>query len=112
MKALTASVSVVMSKPKHAETLRVAGLLDDAETVAVATMRAGADKATQELSFTLAEGVRLAEACLAGNERALTTPGLARILASTTAILFRVSVAGGCIQQRNEDAVPDGHCND
>jgi len=110
MKKISAPVLVTMAKPKGFDTLRVAGLLDDNETVAVATTRPGAEEGVEELSFTLTEAVHLAEQCLAGHERALTTPGLARILSATVAILFRVSLAGGTIQQK--DAGGHGHSPD
>lgn len=112
MKSISTPVIVTMARPKGADTLRVAGLLDDNQTIAVATTRPGAAEATEEITFALGEAVHLAEQCLAGHERALTTPGLARILSATIAILFRISIAGGSIQQQNEDAGAYGHRDD
>lgn len=77
--------------------LRVAGLLPDGETIAVASMQAGDRTAVSELEFALGETLSLAEACLAGDQRALTTPGLTRRLSATLAILFRVAVERGAV---------------
>ena len=38
-------------------------------------------------------------AALSGDRRALTTPGLARTLSATVAILFRVCLATGALQE-------------
>lgn len=76
---------------------RVAGLLPDGETIAVASMQAGDKTAVSELEFPLGETLCLAEACLAGDQRALTTPGLTRRLSATLAILFRVAVERGAV---------------
>lgn len=97
------------SVPVPAEQLRrVVGLLDDQATIVVATMVAGESEARTEISYTLSQGVDLALACLAGNRRALTTPGLARILSSTVALLLRVSLASGGLSQTG-DFLHDGH---
>lgn len=114
MKALTVQLKVDIARPQGVETLRVAGFLDDGETIAIATMAEGASRATHELSCRIGDVAQLAEACLAGNERALTTPGLARMLAATTALLFRVALTSGGIEKRlnHEDAGIDGHCGD
>lgn len=77
---------------------RVVGLLGDNETVAIALMVAGEPVAQAELGFSLTDGLRLAEAVLAGDRRAMTTPGLARMLSATAALLFRVSQAAGAFQ--------------
>lgn len=83
---------------KAAHLRRVVGLMPDNETVVVAAMVAGAGQAKTETAYTLAEAVEIAEACLSGERRALTTPGLARILSSAVAILFRVSLSRGGLQ--------------
>ena len=85
---------------------RVAGLLPDNETVAVATKTAEGTIANGELTFKLNEANALAEAVLAGDARARTTPGLARILSASVAVLFRVCHAAGALQaiQKIEDA--------
>lgn len=86
---------------------RVAGLLPDNETVAVATKTAEGTIANGELTFSLSDINRLAEAVLAGDARARTTPGLARILSASVAVLFRVCHAAGALQpimQTIEDA--------
>jgi hypothetical protein len=77
---------------------RVAGLLDDNLTIVVAKMTAGDNIAHPELSFELVDALRLANAALAGHRRALTTPGIARKLSATVAILFRVCLTAGAIQ--------------
>jgi hypothetical protein len=77
---------------------RVAGVLPDNETVALGRMVAGSGAVETEFTFTLAEGQALCEACLAGDRRALTRPGLARILSATAAVLFRVAHHAGSFQ--------------
>jgi hypothetical protein len=78
---------------------RVAGILDDNATVAVAAMHTGDKIVTPEVEFNLGEALALSEACLSGDRRALTTPGLARILSASVAVLFRVSHAAGAFEQ-------------
>lgn len=92
---------------------RVVGLLDDRETVAIAIMKAGDALAEPEFTFKLADAVALAERALAGDRRALTTPGLARILSASAALLFRVSQAAGAIQATgHHDGTGSGHLDD
>lgn len=103
MKALSVSVDVgnlAAGTGPNGHFRRVAGLLDDRETVVVATMVAGQGQCNAELAFALADAVRLAEAVLAGDRRAMTTPGLARTLSATAALLFRVSLAAGALQKQ------------
>jgi len=76
---------------------RVAGLLD-AQTLCVATMVAGEAEARTELIFSVDDAVRLAGRVLAGDPRARTQPGLARILSATACVLFRVAQQAGGIQ--------------
>lgn len=102
------AVRVPLAFRKGSDTMRVAGLLDDDTTVVVATMTPEAELATPELAFELAQALQIAEACLAGHTCALTTPGLARILSATVAILFRVSLAAGAIAKIQGDHA-DGH---
>lgn len=83
---------------------RVAALAHDNTAIVVATMVAGEANARHEHSYQLGYAAALAEACLSGDRRALTTPGLARILSSAVAVLFRVSLAAGSIQRED-----DGH---
>lgn len=98
-----------LSAPQPALQLRrVVGKLDDQQTIVVATMTSGESTARAELSFRIDEAAALAHACLAGNRRALTTPGLARILSSTVALLLRVSLASGGLQQSG-GFLHDGH---
>lgn len=101
MKALTVFVDVAnlaADAGPDGHFRRVVGLLDDRETVAIAQMVAGQAVAETELSFRLTHALRLAEAVLAGDRRAMTTPGLARTLSATAALLFRVSHAAGAFQ--------------
>lgn len=112
MEALNVSVQVSISAPKGGETLRVAGFTDDSERISIATMEPGSNAGTHELTFTLGQALEIAEHCLAGNPRALTTPGLARILSATVALLFRVSMAAGAITTVRGDEHGDGHRQD
>ncbi|CDX54527.1 hypothetical protein MPL1032_190135 [Mesorhizobium plurifarium] len=105
MRALTVAVDVRDLTRAGVGARRIAGVLDDNQTIAVCAMQDGDRIATPENEFSLADAKLLAEACLSGDRRALTTPGLARILSSTVAVLFSVSTAAGAFQ-RIED--PDG----
>lgn len=92
---------------------RVAGLMEDDRTVAVAAMATGETSATIEFTFDLAEAHALALAALSGDRRAMTTPGLARKLSATVAILFRVCLATGGLQQEDgHDGGGGGHGGD
>lgn len=105
MKALTVAIDVAnltADAGPDGHFRRVVGLLDDRETVAIAQMVAGEPVAQTELSFRLTDAQRLAEAVLAGDRRAMTTPGLARMLSATAALLFRVSHAAGAFQTIEE----------
>jgi len=92
---------------------RVVGLMNDNATIGVCAMRDGDRIVNTELEFNLAEAARLAELILSGDQRAKTTPGLARILSASVAMLFRVSLAAGALQQtegldeRRDDDFPD-----
>ncbi len=106
------NLSVLVNVPDQAAPgrRRVAGLLDDNQTIVVASMLEGGTIAELELSFRLCDAVAIAEAALAGDRRAMTTPGLARILSTTAAILFRVSLHAGGLQQLGEiDERGGGH---
>lgn len=83
--------------------LRGAGILDDGMTMAVCRRGAGETTATTELSMPLGEAVDLAERVLSGDARAATTPGLARILSASVAILFRVALTSGAIIRDGDD---------
>ncbi|GAA2871779.1 hypothetical protein GGQ99_000984 [Aminobacter niigataensis] len=101
MKSITVAVDVAnlaAGAGPRGHFRRVVGLLDDRQTVAIATMVSGQAVAEHELSFRLDDGLRLAEAVLAGDRRAMTQPGLARTLSATAALLFRVSHAAGAFQ--------------
>lgn len=82
---------------------RVAGHLDDMCTLAIASMTVGTDIADIELRFDINEAHALALAALSGDRRALTTPGIARKLSATVAILFRVCLASGGLQHIGVD---------
>ena len=105
MRALTVSVDVRDLARQGLGARRIAGLIEDRETLAVCSITEGDRIATPEFEFSLAEALALSEACLSGDRRALTTPGLARILSATVAVLFRVSLAAGAMQRQE---VPDG----
>ncbi|MCZ8545050.1 hypothetical protein OOJ09_12725 [Mesorhizobium qingshengii] len=95
---------------------RVVGLMDDNATIGVCAIRDGDRTATAELEFNLGEAARLAELILSGDQRAKTTPGLARILSASVAVLFRVSLAAGALQQQLQtedfDGRDGGHLDD
>jgi hypothetical protein len=77
---------------------RTVGYFDDRQTIAVARMVAGEKVAETELIFTIGEAISLAEKALSGDRRALTTPGLARILSASVALLSRVSLTAGAFE--------------
>ncbi len=92
---------------------RVVALSEDGTSLVVATMTAGEGVATTELTFRLDEARALAERVLSGDRRAMTQPGLARILSATAALLFRVSLAAGAIQETPDGGGErDGHLRD
>lgn len=80
---------------------RVVGLMEDNATIGVCSIRDGDKIANTELEFNLGEAAQLAELILSGDQRAKTTPGLARILSASVAMLFRVSLAAGALQQQH-----------
>jgi len=82
---------------------RVVGLMEDNATIGVCSIRDGDKIANTELEFNLGEAAHLAELILSGDQRAKTTPGLARILSASVAMLFRVSLAAGALQQLTGD---------
>lgn len=90
---------------------RVVCLSEDGAALTVATMTAGEDMATHELTFRLDQAQALVDRVLSGDRRAMTTPGLARILSATAAFLFRVSHAAGAIQPIFGER-DDGHLRD
>lgn len=94
---------------------RVVGLMDDNATVGICAIRDGDKIVNTELEFNLGEAARLAELILSGDQRAKTTPGLARILSASVAMLFRVSLAAGALQQQSTEGLDDrdgGHLDD
>lgn len=113
MRALTIHLDVPdlrSGKPATGTTRRrVVGLLPDAMTVAVATKDPTGTIAEAELTFTLAEARAMAEAALTGDPRALTRPGLARVLAATAATLFSVAMAAGAIEAVSQGGDGDGN---
>lgn len=101
-----------LAKPKSKQE-RVVGEAEDGRIV-VALREAGADSGTCETVFHLPEADRLARACLAGDERALTTPGLARIFAASIIVLSRAAYQAGALQAQPADGGSDndGHSDD
>jgi hypothetical protein len=77
---------------------RLCGWLEDQRTLAIASIAMGEEAATIEMQFTIDEAHALALAAFAGDRRALTSPGIARKLSATVAILFRVCHAAGALQ--------------
>ncbi|MDG4894641.1 hypothetical protein P9272_13770 [Mesorhizobium sp. WSM4976] len=102
MRALTVYVDVRDLARQGVGARRVAGVIDGGEKVAVASILDGDRVATPELEFSFADALTLAEACLSGDRRALTTPGLARYLSAAVAVLFRVSCAAGALQRQGD----------
>lgn len=112
MRAMTVTVDVPNLAAGATSARRVAGILDDNATVAVAAMLAGDKIVTPEMEFNLGEALALSEACLSGDRRALTTPGLARILSASVAVLFRVSHAAGAFELGENDDGDAGFLHD
>jgi len=115
MRALTVMVDVRDLAAGGVSARRVAGLLDDNATIGVCAMQHGDKIVSTELEFNLGEAALLAERILSGDQRAKTTPGLARILSASVAVLFRVSLAAGALQQIQTEELDDrdgGHLDD
>jgi len=96
---------------------RITALSANGRKLIVATAREGSLLGEPELSFELSEANQLARAALAGDARALTKPGLARTLAATVAVLFRVGFASGALiiddeGDHGEDDGGTGHLGD
>lgn len=98
MRALTVMVNVA-DLAGAVGARRVAGVMDDNATIGVCAIHDGDRIVNSELEFNLGEAALLAERILSGDQRAKTTPGLARILSASVAVLFRVSLAAGAFQQ-------------
>ncbi|MBX3580095.1 MAG: hypothetical protein KF723_23070 [Rhizobiaceae bacterium] len=77
---------------------RCVGLLDDMETLVVARRAPGGNIATAELEISISDAQRLAEAILAGDQRAKTFPAATRILCASGIMFARVSAAAGGLQ--------------
>lgn len=103
MRAMAVMVDVRDLGTAGVSARRVVGLMEDNATVGVCSIRDGDKIANTELEFNLGEAAHLAELILSGDQRAKTTPGLARILSASVAMLFRVSIAAGALQQQTED---------
>lgn len=98
MRALTVMVDVA-DLAGAVGARRVAGVMDDNATIGVCAIHDGDRIVNSELEFNLGEAALLAERILSGDQRAKTTPGLARILSASVAVLFRVAHAAGALQQ-------------
>jgi hypothetical protein len=92
---------------------RIVGFADDGRIV-VALRDAGADNGMCETVFDLPQAERLARACLAGDQRALTTPALARIFAASIIVFSRAAFQAGALEAQPADGGPgdDGHSDD
>lgn len=92
-------------------TRRIVAVSEDGMTVHVAQCREG-QLCTAEVSFELAHAFALAKACLAGNERARTTPGLTRVLCAAVLCLGKAAFKAGALQALetvNHEQPDDGH---
>lgn len=76
---------------------RVTALSPDGRALIVCSAREGSLQGEEEMRVELSEALAIARAGLAGDARALTTPGLARKLCATVAVLFRVGFTAGAI---------------
>lgn len=76
---------------------RITALSQNNRELIVCSAREGSLMGETELRFEISQVHQLARACLAGDSRALTMPGLARTLAATVAALFRVGVFTGAL---------------
>ena len=84
----------------EAGTKRLVGLAQGDQTIVVAKQREGRpDAAELELSIEVCDAIELAQQCLAGDRRALTSPGLARKLAATVTVLAQAGLAAGTISR-------------
>jgi hypothetical protein len=77
---------------------RYAVLVEDRETIVVASRLPGEIEAVTELQFKLADAEQLARDCLAGERRAVTMPGLVRRLSAFALVLSRVCHAANAFQ--------------
>lgn len=79
---------------------RIVALDEAGKIVHVAVMAPHSELATSEISFELSQAFDLATACLAGNSRAMTTPGLTRLLCASVLVLGVAAFkAGGLLKQ-------------
>jgi hypothetical protein len=87
---------------------RLTALTPNNRQLVVCSAREGSENGDAELRFDLDQANQLARAALAGDARALTTPGLARTLAATVAVLFRVCVSTGALINVDEEDFDGG----
>lgn len=113
---MTSSLQILVDVPdsRREGFRRVTLLAENSRELIVATMREGSLLGEPELRFELSEANQLARLALAGDARALTRPGLARTLAATVAVLFRVAFASGALiiddEEKNDGGT--GHLDD
>ncbi|MGL4490539.1 MAG: hypothetical protein ACRCU5_13965 [Rhizobiaceae bacterium] len=77
---------------------RIVALSLDGKTLHVALRSAAGADAKSEVSFELGHAFDLAKACLEGNARALTTPGLTRVLCAAVLVLGKAAFKAGGLQ--------------
>jgi hypothetical protein len=94
---------------------RCAGYGDDGR-IHVGVWREGEASFKAKISFEINEALRRAEACLAGDQRALTEPGLTRILCGALLVLGKAAFWAGVLEAERCDDFGDrpdlGHRDD
>lgn len=93
-------------------TLRVVLLHTNLTHISVATMAPGGELAEAEITFQIDEAIWLARRILAGDMRAATRPGLARILAASLMTLNICALQSGGIEQNPVDVPAEDEGDD
>lgn len=104
-------VNIWHEQPLKDGSTRIVALSLDHTTIHVALVRDGSVGET-EISFELREAIDLAKACLAGHERALTTPGLTRVLCAALLCLGKAAYKAGGLQAIAVDHDSNNHSAD
>lgn len=85
------------------ETLRVVLLHDNGAQISVGVMAHDAIDAREECSFWLDEAFYISKKIIAGDMRAATRPGMARILAAAIIVLSKAGAQSGALIERPLD---------